>query len=105
MKELEEANLLTKEIKDLKLFIDTLDVELIRTSSNVSALIKKTTETKTTYSIFGRRWFGIGTHEHTISVPTSMIPSLVIEAKQLMNIKEAELALLFNPHFNNIKER
>ena len=98
MKEqLTEANLLNKEINHLKRFIDSLDVTgLWREKSNVTALIKRHTEVKTTYSIFGRRFFGIGAHEHTIDVPTSMIPSLVVLSKELLKEKENQLEKLFS---------
>lgn len=97
MSSLNEANILDSEIKQLQSFIHTLDVsDLKRENSNVSGVIKKVVETKTTYSIFGRRFFGCGAHEHAINVPTSIIPTLVIQAKELLKSKHTELNNLFN---------
>jgi len=97
--QLELANLLTKEIHQLDSFIDTLDVDLsdwFRETENVKGIITKTVETKTTYKIFGRRFFGIGAHEHTIGVPTSTIAALVIQSKAIRTAKQTELKNLFN---------
>lgn len=96
MKELDEANLLNSEIRELKFFINALDVSEYRRNSNITSIIKKRVEQKTTYWIFGRRFFGTGAHEHTVNVPTSMIPTIVIEAKALLIVKETELKNLFN---------
>lgn len=96
MEKLDEANILSSEIRELKYFINTLDVSGIsRTKPNTTSIIKKTTETKTTYSIFGRRFYGIGAHEHTINVPTSVIPSIVNNAKDLLEHKQDEFNSLF----------
>jgi hypothetical protein len=95
MKELTEANILNKEISDLEYFIHALDVELWRARSNVKSVIKK--QIKTSYSIFGYRPFWSGAHEQTINVPTSMIPTIVIQAKELLRSKETELSNLFTP--------
>ncbi len=94
---LKEANLLNKEINDIKYFLSALDVgELWRENSNVTAYIEKTVETKTTYKIFGRRFYGCGAHEINIDVPTAMIPNIVIMAKALLQQKEIEYKNLFN---------
>ena len=96
---LELANLLTKEIEELDRFIYALDVDLsdwFRETKNVKGIITKTVETKTTYKIFGRRFFGIGALEHTIEVPTSTISALVVQAKEIRTAKQTELKNLFN---------
>lgn len=98
---LELANLLTKEISQLDSFIYALDVDLsdwFRETKNVKGIIAKTVETKTTYKIFGRRFFGIGALEHTIEVPISTIAALVIQAKNIRKSKQQEFKSLFTIH-------
>lgn len=94
---LNEANLLNKEITQLERFIYALDVSgLRREESDVISIIKKITTITNEYSIFGRRFFGVGAHEHTISVPTSMIPIIVFEAKALLKTKTDALNQIIN---------
>jgi len=94
MKKLDYANELSAEIKELKYFIDTLDVsEISKIKPNTNAIINRSVETK--YSIFGSRFYGMGNRENTINVPTEMIPSLVKSANELLDKKQKELESIF----------
>jgi len=93
---LNEANQLSVEIKELEYFINTLDVyEISKTKPNTTAIISKHVETKTTYSILGKRFYGIGTRENNINVPTSMIPALVMNAMGILKEKQEKFDSLF----------
>lgn len=93
MEKLTEANLLSAEITELKHFIFVLDVICWRTKSNTKAIIKKKSTDE--FSIFGSRYYGCGTTAQNINVPTTMIPSIVIQAKELLKTKQAEFDALF----------
>lgn len=81
-KKIERINEINRIISDLKYFHETIDV-WAEIPSQTKAIIK--VKIDKSFSFFGSRYFGVGTHKSEISVPPTLIKELV-----MLNYKQIE---------------
>lgn len=78
MDKLEQANKLKADLKDIDLFLFTInpqwDVQRGSGSYDIDVLLK--TENQKSFKLFGTRWFGCGTHKSEIRIPNILLVNL-----------------------------
>lgn len=97
MNNLDEANRISKEIKELKWFINhvnSYDDDSEQVHHHLKLVLK--IETTKRVSIFGSRWFGYGHQEGEIKIPTSLAFKVREMARKHLKEKEADLKKLIN---------
>lgn len=88
---IKRINEVQKIISDLKYFHGTLDVYLevpVQTESIINVKIEKS------FSIFGSRYYGLGTRKSEIKVAPTMIKEIVMLTHKKIDLYEMELKTL-----------
>jgi hypothetical protein len=85
---LTRANELEKEIKEIEYFLTTLGITDKKHSKFKSAFIS--IENKKTISLFGSRYFGYGSHNSNIIIPSVLLEDLVKVVKKRLYSLEKE---------------